>query len=208
MTDPTQHSLPEQVAVNRQTLLEFDAWLSVRGEFGEVLTAFRDAFKTDTRDAEYPSVGLPASLPMPSSGSLPEVPDEAFEAAARRWREDAQPHAVGDGLPIDLRFRNALTAALPSLHAAWEKERAEQFGPVIEDWVGPDGETYSSLKQRERAMLDSACINQKRREEVEASPGVLSKEEARLVADLLRNRVGTMGTEELQQRLSKWAGQA
>jgi hypothetical protein len=32
-------------------LSEFDAWLSLRGEFGEVLTAFRSAFGTDTSAA-------------------------------------------------------------------------------------------------------------------------------------------------------------
>lgn len=30
-------------------LQEFDAWLSMRGEFREVLDAFRSAFGTDTR---------------------------------------------------------------------------------------------------------------------------------------------------------------
>jgi hypothetical protein len=33
-------------------LVEFDAWLSFRGEFGEVLVAFRKAFGTDTRANE------------------------------------------------------------------------------------------------------------------------------------------------------------
>jgi hypothetical protein len=31
-----------------EQLREFDAWLSFRGEFAEVLTAFRSAFRTDT----------------------------------------------------------------------------------------------------------------------------------------------------------------
>lgn len=35
----------------RRKLLEFDAWLSTRGEFNEVLTAFRQAFETDTSAA-------------------------------------------------------------------------------------------------------------------------------------------------------------
>jgi len=32
----------------REKLTEFDAWLSFRGEFSEVLTAFRQSFGTDT----------------------------------------------------------------------------------------------------------------------------------------------------------------
>lgn len=38
-----------------ENLIEFDAWLFFRGEFNEVLTAFRKAFGTDTRADTYVS---------------------------------------------------------------------------------------------------------------------------------------------------------
>lgn len=40
--------LTEQIVERDRVLVEFDAWLSFRGEFSEVLTAFREAFGTDT----------------------------------------------------------------------------------------------------------------------------------------------------------------
>ena len=123
-------------------------------------------------------------MPDPTQHSLPEVPKEAPRAA---WR--VLPDGVSHREAAD-----AIAATLPSLHAAWEKGRAEQFGPEAESWVNPDdGETYTSLNQRERAMLDSACINQQRREEVEASPGVLSKEEAQKFWAAYKRLTGTHG---------------
>jgi hypothetical protein len=53
-----------------RTLEEFDAWLSMRGEFGEVLRAFRQAFGTDTSAAA-----------MEKSAAA----EESAEDAARRF---------------------------------------------------------------------------------------------------------------------------
>jgi len=69
-----------RVVVDRSTLIEFDAWLSMRGEFGEVLTVFRDAFKTDTRDADHPSCALDPYAPQ-HSGDDQQVERRGLRAA-------------------------------------------------------------------------------------------------------------------------------
>jgi hypothetical protein len=65
---------------------------------------------------------------MTTQHSLPEVPDAAVEAVLKR-REVAPRHRGFASRAINADLRDAL----PSLHAAWEKEREAKLRKAAED---------------------------------------------------------------------------
>jgi hypothetical protein len=69
----------------QRLLTEFDAWLSFRGEFGEVLTAFRSAFGTDTSAAAMEANSPQQSVPDTGEGTHTERVIDILTQHGAKW---------------------------------------------------------------------------------------------------------------------------